>query len=171
MLDIAINELKEEELSQTNVAEELWKSHRIIIPQLEMSREDIDFGKEKLTSDNAPEDFHIAEGREYEYMKCTVPFSEDEFIDDIFKTSTKTEGLSIHKDKIIYKEYSHDKIKDSNSERERIRNNARKAIGIVSERLDEFAADAQEFNQTTLPRTIATRLANEKAMRIMKAAH
>jgi hypothetical protein len=171
MLDIAISKLDEDDVSKTSVAEELLKEHRIKIPQLEMNREDIDVKKEKLTSDNAPEDFHIVEGKEYECLKCTVPFSSSEFIDDIFKTSTKTEGLSIHTDKIIYKEYSHDRIEGNNPERDRIRNNARKAIGIVSEKLDEFAADAEEFNQTTLPRAIATKLANEKGRRKTKAVH
>ena len=168
MLDIAISELNEEELDNDHIAEELLKDHRICIPQLEMNKEDIDVKKEKHTDDNAPDNFHIEEGKQYEYLKYKVPFSDSAFIEDIFSTSTKTEGLSIHKDEIIYKEYSHEKIEDNDAEYNRIKNNARKAIASVSEKLDEFAADAVEFNQTTLPRAIATKLANEKSLREMK---
>jgi hypothetical protein len=171
MLDIALHELKEDELSKQKIAEELWKDHRIEIPELDWDKEKISFHKEELTDDNAPEDFHIKEGEEYEYLEYTVPFSNSEFIDDIFKTADKTEGLSIHKDKAIYREYSHDKIEDDPGETDRIKFNAKKAIGTVAERLDEFAADAAEFNQTVLPSAIASRLANEKGMRIGKHIH
>lgn len=171
MLDIALHELSEKELGRENIAEELWKDHRIEIPQLEWSREKISFKKEKLTNDNAPEDFHIEEGKEYEYLEYTVPFSSSEFIDDIFKTTDKEEGISIHNDKVIYREYSHDKIEDNTEETQRIRFNAKKAIASVASRLDEFAADAAEFNQTVLPSSVATRLANEKGMRSEKELH
>jgi hypothetical protein len=166
MLDIALHDLPEDDLSKEHIAEELWKDHRIEIPELEWSKEKISFKKEKLTDDNVPDHFHIKEGEEYEYMEYSVPFSGSEFIEDIFKTADKTEGLSIHKDKVIYREYSHDKIEDNEAETGRIRFNARKAIGTVAERLDEFAADAAEFNQTVLPSAIASRLANEKGLRL-----
>jgi hypothetical protein len=171
MLDIALHDLKEEDLSRQHIAEELWKDHRIEIPELEWSKEKISFKKEKLNDDNAPEDFHIVEGKEYEYLEYSVPFSGSEFIDDIFKTADKTEGISIHKDKVIYREYSHDKIEDNQAETDRIRFNAKKALGIVAERLDEFAADAAEFNQTVLPSAIASKLANEKGMRVENSIH
>jgi hypothetical protein len=171
MLDIAIHELKDEEISQERIAEKLLKDHRLFIPKLEMKKEHIEIKKEKLTSDNAPKDFHIDEGKQYEYLKYTVPFSSSEFIDDIFSMSSKTEGLSIHSDKIIYKEYSHDKIEGNSVEENRIRHNARKAMSTVYNRLEEFDADAQEFNQTTLPLAIATRLSNEMGLRSAKAVH
>jgi hypothetical protein len=168
MLDIALHDLKESDLSKEHIAEELWKDHRMEIPELEWSKEKISFKKVELSDDNAPEDFHIKEGEEYEYLEYSVPFSDSEFIEDIFKTADKTEGLSIHKDKVIYREYSHSKIEDDPAETDRIKFNAKKAIGTVAERLDEFAADAAEFNQTVLPSAIASKLANEKGFRMEK---
>jgi hypothetical protein len=126
--------------------------------------------KERLTLDSAPADFHISHGHEYSCLVCTVPFTETETIADIFKLTAPTEGLSITSKEIEYKEFSHDEVEENGAEFERIKSNARKAAQSVELQLDEFAADAVEFNQVQLPAGIGEKIAQEKSRRIARLA-
>lgn len=168
MLDIAINELSDEALEKETTAAELLKDYRIEIPELQLDKAKCEIKKEKLTADNAPEAFHTRHGHEYDFLSCTFPFSSPEFIDDILKITSKEEGLTLKPKEIVYKEFSHHKIETNNAEYERIQANAHKAIAPVSMLLDEFAADAVEFNQLQLPAAISEKLSAEKLRRVLQ---
>lgn len=168
MLDIAINDLSDEALKKEATATELLKDYHIEIPELQTEKVKYEIKKEKLTTDNAPEAFHNQHGHEYDFLSCTFPFSSTEFIDDILKMTSKDEGLTIKPKEIVYKEFSHHKIETHNAEYERIKANAHKAIAPVSMLLDEFAADAVEFNQLQLPAAISEKLSAEKLRRVLQ---
>lgn len=170
MVDVALNSLTEEEILEEDREQKLLEEHRIAIPQLEWEKASYDIKKTRLTSDNAPPDFHIHHGHEYTYLECSIPFSDPGFIEDIFTLSSKAEGLSIKPDSLVYREYSHDPIEKGNAEYERIKANVHKAAAAVEMRLDEFAADAVEFNQVFLPAAVQQKLAAEKVRRLARIA-
>lgn len=167
MVDVALNEMKDEEVNDENTAQKLLEENRIVIPDLEWNKAKYEVKKERLTSENAPPEFTVRHGHDYYYMICQIPFSDDNFISDIFKLTAVPEGLSIKPKEIEYREYSHDEIPEKGPEYHRIVANSRKAAEVVEMQLDEFAADAVEFNQVFLPVGIAQKLAAERTRRAL----
>ncbi|MDB5252507.1 MAG: hypothetical protein JWP27_1676 [Flaviaesturariibacter sp.] len=166
MLDVELNALKDDDLQKEDLFDRLVDDYRIAIPELNWDKAKYEVKKERLTLDNAPAEFHVRHGEDYHYVVCTVPFSETDYITDIFKMAAPSEGLSIKPKEIEYREYSHDKIEENDAEYERIKTNARKAAQTVDQQLDEFAADAVEFNQVQLPAAVGEKIAQEKSRRI-----
>lgn len=170
MVDVALNKMKDEQVQDADVAQQLLQDHKIEIPALEWEKAKYEVKKERLTSENAPPEFTIRHGHEYDYLICTIPFSDDEFISDIFKLTAVPEGLTIKPNEIEYKEYSHDAIDENGVEYQRIKHNSRKVAQTVELQLDEFAADAVEFNQVFLPAAVTEKLAAERKRRVVHQA-
>lgn len=170
MLDIAIHSLSDEELLSEEKQQKLAKEYCIEIPELNRDKAKAEIKKEKLTSENAPENFHVHEGQEYQYFSYKIPFSSSEYISDILKLQNKHEGLSVSEKELEYREYSHSHIEEDGSENTRLRRDAEKAIEGIELCLDEFAANAVEFNQMILPKAIVEKCEAERMIRI-KAKH
>jgi hypothetical protein len=169
MLDVVINDLKDEELGDPGLEKKLQEEHRIEIPEVVYDKVKYDVKKERLTSETAPAGFHIRHGQEYNYMTATFSFSDDQFITDLLTLQNSDEGLLLAGKEVVYTEYSHDPIAKDSPEFERIKDNAKRAMATVELCLDEAAADAAEFNQVYLPAAIDQKLAAERARRLVAA--
>ena len=167
MLDVHINDLKDEELADAGIEKKHFEDHKIEIPEVSYDKAKYDVKKERLTSDTAPADFGIHHGKEYNYMKVTFPFSDDTFVTDLLTLQNADEGLTLAGKEVVYTEYSHDPIEKDSPEFQRIKDNAHRAMTTVELTLDEAAANAAEFNQVYLPAAIDQKLAAERARRLV----
>ncbi|MER3465084.1 MAG: hypothetical protein C4329_12390 [Chitinophagaceae bacterium] len=100
----------------------------------------------KLNYDNAPKDFKYTPGEECDYVLFKIPFTKEEFVDDLFKTSEKDQGCYIKGDTFYYKEYSAEKLKDNTVLIEEIQKKAIGASNDVQEKIDGYQREAKKFN-------------------------
>lgn len=165
MLEIAVHELSDEALADFGQPDTLLKDYSIYIPELNAEKVKEGFHKKDILPDEGPEGFRIRHKEKAYYYTYEVPFTHSEFLTDILPMRSCEEGLSISADHLRYTEYSHTPIDGDAHEKQRLRANAEKAIADVTLVLDEWAANAVEFNQLVLPVAIQEKIQAERLLR------
>jgi hypothetical protein len=170
MLEIAIHELSDEQLADFGLPETLLRDHTIDIPDLEQDKMKEDFHEKDLLPGEGPEEFRLRKKTKAYYYTAKAPFSSKEFIADLLPMRTCMEGLSIAADGVSYTEWSHEPLGKDGPDKQRLRANAEKSFADVKLTLDEFAANAAEFNQLVLPVAIQEKIQAERLLRFEQQA-
>ena len=165
MLEIAVHQCSDEALADFGLPETLLKEHLIYIPELLTDKAREDTHQKDVLPDEGPEGYKLRHKEKTFYYTYKVPFSSGEFLSDILPMRVCDEGLSVTPTHVLYTEYSHTPIDDSTRELLRVRANAQKAISDIVLILDEWAANAVEFNQLLLPVAIQEKIQAERLLR------
>ncbi|RYY97412.1 MAG: hypothetical protein EOO11_10975 [Chitinophagaceae bacterium] len=165
MLEVALHELTDEALADPGLPERLQRDHAIQIPELDTDKVKEDHSKKELLPNETPEGFKLRKKGTYYVFTYTVPYTFKDFVTDILPMRSCDEGLSIGADNVVYREWDHEPIEGNTRELLRLRANAEKAVADVQLSLDEYAANAVEFNQLLLPVAIMEKIQAERLMR------
>jgi hypothetical protein len=170
MLEIAIHALSDEQLADYSLPETLLRDHTIDIPDLEQDKMKEDFHEKELLPGEGPEEFRLRKKTKAYYYTAKTPYSSKEFIQDLLPMRSCMEGLSIAADGLTYTEWSHEPLGKDGPDKQRLRANAEKSFADVKLTLDEFAANAAEFNQLVLPVAIQEKIQAERLFRFEQQA-
>ncbi|TCZ74085.1 hypothetical protein [Flaviaesturariibacter aridisoli] len=165
MLEIAVHQLTDEALADFSLPETLLKEHLIYIPELLTDKAKEDTHKKDVLPDEGPEGYKLRHKEKTFYYTYKVPFSSEEFLTDILPMRSCDEGLTVTPAHVQYTEYSHTPIEGNTRELVRMRVNAEKTIADIALILDEWAANAVEFNQLVLPVAIQEKIQAERLLR------
>jgi|GEM_PF-5763178 len=165
MLEIEVHDLKDDALADFGLQARLQNDYSIDIPVLNTdgAKEEID--DKEVLPEEGPEGFRLREKTKVYYYRCRAPFSSKAFISDLLPMVTKEEGLSISEEAATYTEFSHVPLEKDTRERLALWARAQKAFADVSLTLDEFAANAVEFNQLILPAAVLEKIQAERLLR------
>lgn len=165
MLEIAVHQCSDEQLADFGLPETLLKDHLLYIPELLTDKAKEGTHKKDVLPDEGPEGFRLRHKEKAYYYTYEVPFSSEDFLTDLLPMRTCDEGLSVTPAQVRYTEYSHTPIEGQTRELVRMRVNAEKAIADIGLVLDEWAANAVEFNQLVLPVAIQEKIQAERLLR------
>ncbi|RYY90656.1 MAG: hypothetical protein EOO15_01670 [Chitinophagaceae bacterium] len=165
MLEIAIHELSDEALADYGQQQTLLKDYSVYIPEVNLDKVKEGFHKKDVLPDEGPDGFKLRHKERAYYYTYQVPFTANEFLTDILPMRVCDEGLSVTPEHLLYTEYSHTPIEGDGHEKQRLRANAEKAIADITLVLDEWAANAVEFNQLVLPVAIQEKIQAERLLR------
>ncbi|GAA4323458.1 hypothetical protein [Flaviaesturariibacter amylovorans] len=165
MLEVALHGLSDAALADPGLPENLQRDYAIHIPELDTHKVKEEHSKKELVPNETPEGFHLRKKGTFYVFTYTVPYTSKEFITDILPMRSCDEGLSIGADNVVYREWDHEPIEGNTRELLRLRANAEKALADVQLTLDEYAANALEFNQLVLPVAIIEKIQAERLLR------
>lgn len=165
MLEIAVHELSDEALADFGQPQTLLQDYSIYIPEVNFEKVKESTHKKDILPDEGPEGFKVRHKEKAYLYTYQLPFTGSDFLTDILPMRVCEEGLSITPEHLLYTEYSHAPIDGDSHEKQRLRANAEKAIADVTLVLDEWAANAVEFNQLVLPVAIQEKIQGERLLR------
>jgi hypothetical protein len=168
MLEIAIHGCSDEELAGFSLPETLLREYSILIPELLHDKAKESTHKKEVLATEGPEGFHLRHKEKAYYYTRKIPFSSTGYLVDILPMRVCEEGLSITPEAVTYIEYSHTEMEGNTRAIVALRAHAEKAIDDVALMLDEYAANAVEFNQLVLPVSIVEKIQAERLLRFEK---